>query len=448
MTQNRSNNISTHQLDFGNDWESCIYNLFNPENHAVGEEFFDTTILNLNKYISADYVLITRVNEVANSLESVSFCDKEKLLNPISFEIQGTICERVLKQNCPTFINNVQDQFNVSEYFKGKNIKTYIAVPLYGATREPIGILTALFRNKINNAKYIESLMFMFSSRIGSEIEHLEKERELKRRNLELLVFKEELIKKNKELDQINQELKETTLKAEESNMLKTSFLANLSHEIRTPMNAIIGFTELLKSNNLSAEEKKEYLDIVHQNGNQLLRVMDALIDISKLQAKAYTESKKKISINTLFSELYPAFAHEISVLQKPIGLKLYFDAEEGNDILCTYKDALKKILDHIVGNAIKFTHEGEIELGYQIFDNYFEFFVKDTGVGIPEGQEERIFDLFRQADINQTREFEGNGIGLSIVRKYTEVMGGSVWAESKCFNGSLFKFRIPRFAD
>jgi len=448
MTVKKDKAVLTQQLDFGNDWESCIYDLFNPENQVVGESFFDTTIQKLNKYLSADYLFIARINEVESTLESVAFCNKIGNLKPISFPIEGSLCNKVIQGNCPTFINNVEESLVINEHFKGKRINSYVSVPLYGSSRNTIGVLTALFCHPVENAKKVESLMFMFSARIGAELEHLESERELKRRNLELLVFKEELIRKNKELDKINTELKQAKLKAEESDTLKSSFLANLSHEIRTPMNAIIGFTELLKSNNLSQDEKEEYLEIVHQNGNQLMRVMDALIDISKLQAKAYVEVRESLSVNDMLRSIQKTFSESIAASQKTINLKLYLDADSGKDKIYTHKEALFKVLDHLMDNAVKFTHTGEIVVGYQIFDDYFEFFVKDTGIGIPEGEEERIFDLFRQGDINNTREFEGNGIGLSIVKKYMEVMKGEVWAVPEQQKGALLKFRIPKYYD
>ncbi|TLX77558.1 HAMP domain-containing histidine kinase [Labilibacter sediminis] len=444
MSEQRNEQIYSQQISLGNDWESCIYDLFNPQNAVIGEEFMEITIQKLNKYLNADFIFIAKVDKEEKVLESVAFCDRESVLKPFTIPYKNTPCEEVLAQSHITFKNNVQVNFPNDHRLQNLNVEGYSGVPLYNSSRQPIGVLTALFCDPIIDAKKIESLMFMFSSRISSELEHMEKERELKRRNLELLVFKEELIRKNKELDLINGELKQATSKAEESVKLKSSFLANLSHEIRTPMNAIIGFTELLKSNNLSNEEKASYLDIIHQNGNQLMRVMDALIDISKLQAKAYVETREKISINKILSEIYTNFSHEIKVRQKPIKLVLEFGEDDGHDELCIFKEAIFKIFDHLLGNAIKFTQEGQITLGYDVYEDYFEFFVQDTGIGIPKGEEERIFDLFRQVDIKHTREFGGNGIGLSIVKKYVEVMNGEVWAEPMQETGALIKFRLP----
>jgi signal transduction histidine kinase len=433
------------QLYFGNNWETYMLDIFNPHNQVLGEEFFNTTILKLNKYLKADFVFISRINELTQSFDTLAFCKKDQILKPISFPIEGSLCEKTITRKAPTFVKDAQKHFEINDYFKDHHINTYLAYPLYGSSTSAIGVLTALFSHPKENVKKMESLMFLFSSRIGIEIEHMESKRELKRRNLELLVFKEELIHKNKELDKMNDELKQATLKAKESNKLKTSFLANLSHEVRTPMNAIIGFTELIKSNNLSPDEKTEYLDIVLQNGNQLMRVMDALIDISKLQTKAYIEPLEEISVHKLFEDIYETFAKEIQICKKPISFNILLNSVFQDESLTTYKDALLKVFEHLIENAIKFTHEGEINIGYHVFDDHFEFFVEDTGIGIPDGEEERIFDLFRQANIQNTREFEGNGIGLSIVKKYIEIMHGSIWAEPNREKGAIFRFHLPR---
>jgi signal transduction histidine kinase len=119
-------------------------------------------------------------------------------------------------------------------------------------------------------------------------------------------------------------------------------------------------------------------------------------------------------------------------------------EANKGNDTFYLYKDALNKALEQLIGNAVKFTHKGEIHIGYTLTQHYFDFFVKDTGIGIPEGEEKIIFELFRQQNTGIAREFEGNGIGLSIVKKYVEFMKGKVWAEPNQQKGALFKVRIP----
>ncbi len=444
MSTNKDRELLSKQLNVKGDWESCVYDLFNPRNPLKGEAFFKDTILKLCKYLDADYVFVAKLNGNDKELDAVAYCDKDELLPSFKFEYDGTPCENVLSQNSITYKSSVQVKFPEDLRLKKMSIEAYSGVPLIGSAKEPIGVLTALFCKPIEDAKRVEALMYMFSSRLALELEHLEEQRELKRRNLELLVFKEELIRKNRELDEMNQELKKANLKAKESAKLKSSFLANLSHEIRTPMNAIIGFTELLRSNDLNKDERQEYLNIIYQNGNQLMRVMDALIDISKLQAKVYIDKKEKVHVNKILSDIHENYSEELSVIQKPVEFNLILGDKDGKDLMYAHKEALLKVFDHLLSNAFKFTKQGKVYIGYTIEDDCFEFFVKDTGIGIPSGFEDYIFDLFRQAEIENSREFGGNGIGLSIVKKYVEIMGGEVWAEPDQKEGALLKFTVP----
>ncbi len=448
MKVNKGKELDAEEMDYVSSLESSIYELFNPDSQVVRDDFFEDAILKLNKYLEADYVLITNVNQENEGLNIDSICDRKNILPGINVSRENFLFKEVIREGHLSIKKDISDDQLKNSFFQGKNIKTILSVPLKGASKKVIGILSAMFSLPVEHEKYVKTLLYMFSSRISLELDHLISERELKRRNLELLVFKEELIQKNKELDKMNKELRHANLKAEESDKLKSSFLANLSHEIRTPMNAIIGFTEILKSNHLTPEEQAEYLDIVHQNGNQLLRVMDALIDISKLQAKAYVDERETVSINEMMVDLRDYFQKIIEVNQKPINLKMYIDAEDGADNIFTQKEAIFKVFDHLIDNAVKFTHEGEILFGYQVYSDYYEFFVKDTGIGIPKGEETKIFDLFRQIETDNNRDFDGNGIGLSIVKRYIEIMRGSVWAEPDQTEGALFKFRVPKYFD
>jgi len=435
--------IANNLTDFLS-WEDCLYELFSPESNIKGEAFFANSVLMLNKFIGADYTFIGVFNKEDRRVEKVAFCNKFENLANYSYNFDNAPCAEVLNNSCVLINDYVQLSYPNHTKFLELGIKAYFGVPLYNSKREVIGVLASLYTTPKDTSKRIESLMYMFSSRIGSELEHVEKERELKRRNLELLVFKEELIRKNKELDQINNELKTISINVEESNKLKTSFLANLSHEIRTPMNSIIGFTELLRSDNLSNEEKTEYLNIVYHNGNQLMRVMDALIDISKLQAQTISVDKDEISIEEMLVTLQQQFQEEVASASKSIEIQVFIDEIPEEEKLVTYKEAIYKSLEHLIENAVKFTNKGTIRIGYTKLEDSFEFFVEDTGIGIEKGKEKSIFELFRQGDLNPTREFGGTGIGLAIVSKYAEMMNGQVWAESGKENGALFRMSIP----
>ncbi len=448
MKVNKGKEFDADEMEYVSSLESCIYDLFNPDSQHVRDDFFEDAILKLNKYLEADYVFIANVNRENEGLNIDSICDQKNILSGVNLTRESFLFQDVIREGKILVKNDITGDQLKNSFFCEKKINSIISVPLKGASNSVIAVLSALFSLPVEHEKYVKTLLFMFSSRLSLELDHLISERELKRRNLELLVFKEELIQKNKELDKINKELRHANLKAEESDKLKSSFLANLSHEIRTPMNAIIGFTEILKSNHLTEEEQAEYLDIVHQNGNQLLRVMDALIDISKLQAKAYVDERETVSINEMMIDLRDYFQKIIEVNQKPIKLKMYIDAEDGSDKIFTQKEAIFKVFDHLLDNSVKFTHKGEILFGYQQDNDFYEFFVKDTGIGIPKGEETKIFDLFRQIDTENNRDFDGNGIGLSIVKRYIEVMKGSVWAEPDQTEGALFKFRVPKYFD
>ncbi len=431
-------------LHTDNIWESCIYDLLNAKHDKPKKEYLVATLLSFNKHLDADYVCIERFTSNKEVMEVVGACNRAKYLPPSFFHNLNTPREKILLETTLTIKDKARDIYPDNQLLNNLNIEAYSSIVLFDSDTEPIGILTALFCDKIKEIKKIEALMFIFSNSMGKELE-FDRERKIhKLKNAQLLIYKEELERTNKQLNITKEQLKTANIKAKESQQLKTSFLANLSHEIRTPMNAILGFTELLRSNGLGEEERNEYLDIVLQNGGQLLRVMDDLIEISKLQTEQGFKEKERVLVNNMLVDLQNIYSHKINTLQKPIKLILILGNQDGKDSLVTHKEALYKILDHLISNAVKFTKIGLIYIGYTVENGTFEFFVKDAGIGIPSGEEENIFDLFRQLNNTMNRDFGGNGVGLSIAKKYVESMGGIIWAEPYQKEGALFKFVIP----
>ena len=246
----------------------------------------------------------------------------------------------------------------------------------------------------------------------------------------------------------IETELKAARDRAEESDRLKTSFLANMSHEIRTPMNGILGFANLLRDPGLDEEQKDFYLKHISQSSNQLLNIIDDIIDISKIESGQLKISNKPVRINVILDDIYSSFFHRIrgdAPREKRVAFYLK-KAEQSRDFTIVTDDfRLRQIFNNLIGNAIKFTQEGHITFGYNIRNNrYIEFYVSDSGLGIPEDKLGIIFDRFGQADQDNSQPYSGTGLGLPISKNLVKLMGGEMWVESRKHSGTTFFFTLP----
>ena len=242
---------------------------------------------------------------------------------------------------------------------------------------------------------------------------------------------------------QKEEELKAALEKAQESDRLKSAFLANMSHEIRTPMNGILGFANLISEPGLSDFEKQEYITFIKESSDRMLNTINDLIEISKIEAGENKVSVSTISLNKLLDEILAKFTPEAEL--KGLQLASLPTLKDDTATLLTDKSKLLCILTKLIKNAIKFTKKGKISFGYLLKDNFIEFFVKDTGIGIPKNRQQAIFNRFEQGDPNyNTRQFEGSGLGLAITKAYVEMLGGKIWLISKEGKGTTFKFTIP----
>ncbi len=244
------------------------------------------------------------------------------------------------------------------------------------------------------------------------------------------------------EQKEYERKLRKAVDKAEENEKLKTSFLANMSHEIRTPMNGIMGFADLLQTPQLSGEKHQRYIELIMKSGDRMLSTINDIIEVSKIETKQITPVYYETDINEIIKYYYSFFLPEADI--KGIELNYKFGLSSNEALILLDKAMLDSILTNLIKNAIKYTNSGMIDFGYARKDNELEFYVKDTGMGIPEEQQKIIFERFRQVELESTKAIEGSGLGLSIAKAYTELLGGKIWMESKEGVGSQFYFTIP----
>jgi len=229
---------------------------------------------------------------------------------------------------------------------------------------------------------------------------------------------------------------------AEESDRLKSAFLANMSHEIRTPMNGILGFSDLLKTPNLSGEVQQQYIQIIEKSGMRMLNIINDIISISKIESGVMEANLKASNINEQIEYIDTLFKPEAEA--KGITLSFNNSLSLKEAIVKTDHEKLNAILASLVKNAIKYTQSGSIELGYTKKAKQLQFYVKDTGIGIDKDRQKAIFERFIQADIFDENALQGAGLGLSISKAYVEMLGGKIWVESEIGKGSIFYFTLP----
>jgi signal transduction histidine kinase len=230
--------------------------------------------------------------------------------------------------------------------------------------------------------------------------------------------------------------------RAEESDKLKTAFLHNVSHEIRTPMNAIIGFSTLLNEPGSTEDERRQYTDIISRSGSQLLSIINDIVDIANVESGQARVNLSEINLNSTLKSLNEQFS--INSKEKNVALVLEMPMADKDSTLVTDNTKLVQILSNLINNALKFTKNGQIAFGYTVKDNFIEFYVKDTGIGIHPEQYSRIFERFYQIDSAISRQYSGTGLGLSICKGYVELLGGSIRVESEPGIGTCFIFTVP----
>jgi PAS domain S-box-containing protein len=239
-------------------------------------------------------------------------------------------------------------------------------------------------------------------------------------------------------------QLEEAKIRAEESDRLKTAFLANISHEIRTPMNAIIGFSKMVGSSDFDEEDKNKFIEIIITNGKLLLELINDMISLSKIESNTLVIKKSLCRVNDMMVVLYKEFNYELED-KGDIRLKMTNENPNPKFAFITDPNLLQSILQKLIDNGIKFTEHGIVEFGYKITEpSRIEFYVKDSGIGIDEKDQERIFDRFHQLDHRTSRNYGGTGLGLSIAQHYVRILGGSLKVYSKLGSGSVFSFSLP----
>lgn len=247
------------------------------------------------------------------------------------------------------------------------------------------------------------------------------------------------------EQKEFEEALKIAKTKAQENDKLKSVFLANISHEIRTPMNGIIGFADLISQPQLPEDTRKNYVNIIKKSSEQLIRIIDDIIDFAKIESNQIVLKKKKFNLNKLIYDLSLLFNNQLEALQKAnITLIPEVQLSDSSSEFTSDEQRINQIMSNLIDNAIKYTEEGSIRFGYEVQKSKVVFYVKDSGIGIPEEKQEVIFERFRQADEGNTRKFGGTGLGLSISQGLIRLLDGEIWFESKTDIGTTFYFSIP----
>lgn len=235
-------------------------------------------------------------------------------------------------------------------------------------------------------------------------------------------------------IQNIEQELIFARIKAEQSDRLKTAFLANMSHEIRTPLNAIVGFSHLMTIAD-NAEDEKLYSDIINQNSEILLQLINDILDLAKIEAGTLEYIRYPMDLGELCRNVYEMHKDRVQT-----GVVLILDNKDTSLIINEDQNRIMQVVTNLITNAIKFTFKGEIRFGFEVREEYIDFYVKDTGMGISEEKIKMIFERF----VKLNTFVQGTGLGLAICRVIVEKLGGEITAESKLNEGSTFRFTIP----
>ncbi len=397
--------------------QQIVYNISNAVTTSKNiEDLIAKVQQEISKVMDASNFYVALYNKNSDELYMPYYFDEHD--NFLSAPAKNTLSKIVIKSGKSLLATNeIKRQLEQKGELvrQGTYSKVWLGVPLFNEKGDVIGVVA---------------------------VQNYEDENAYSQKDVEMLEFIAGQISLSIQRKKNEDELRDALSKAEESDRLKSAFLANMSHEIRTPMNGILGFAALLKEPELSGEEIRKYTDIIQISGERMLNIINNLIDISKIEAGQMKIYKTACNVNEQLEYLKMLFFPEVE--KKQLSIHVMPGLSDKKSIINTDSEKLYAILSNLIKNAIKYTHEGSIEAGYVKKDNVLEFYVMDTGIGIPKERQSAIFDRFVQADIEDRQVYEGAGLGLTISKAFVDMLGGKIWVESIEGKGSKFYFTIP----
>lgn len=401
--------------------EDLIRNIAEGVSAETGVAYFESLVSHLADALEVDYAVVCELDDTqVNYWRPLALHGIPEGYTKEFYNFNnGRLVRALEKHDMVLYSRNECEDFPGNEFLIELQAESFLGIRLQSYTGQTIGMLAVINRRPFRNTNLIMSMIRIFASRASAELERR--------------MYENELI-----------EAKE---KAQQMNRMKTTFLANMSHEIRTPLNSILGFADLLREE-LKDQEHEIYTQRIKQGGQRLLNTINDLLDLAKIEA-----NKTELNIQTInLAEHLNNTAGMMKGLavHKDLVLKTHIQDEQ----ICAHLDRnmLDQVLNNVIGNALKFTEQGTVTLNLYREQhenrNQAVIEVTDTGVGIYEDFIPHIFDEFKQESEGMNRVYEGTGLGLTLTRKYVELMGGQIEVTSRKGKGSVFRIRFNEARD